>query len=189
MAKKILNKTTPSAHRPDDVNENTESDAEHSEVDAGGTQPTARVYKGTQVVDHDLFKLLPALMKKDVSFNPEKPIYEYFEHAHIFHTVDSNGKALDKCNDVGGHFHTVEVVNGKNGVPTLKVSVAMKVVRLKKGGPRVAVEVRDDNHTHAVKYLGSEKIELRKTNVDAAQYMSEIRSRVEPKPVPGVSSL
>lgn len=140
-----------------------------------------RVYKGTQEVDHDLFKLKVAVMRKNVSFT-DIPDYVPIEHCHTFHTVDSNGKKQTTSNPVGGHHHEIEVINVKDGVPTLRVSPPMKFVRERVAGRtrKIAVEVEGDSHTHEVEYLGSERIRLRATNAEFAKLDAAIRARQNP---------
>ncbi len=154
------------------------------------TQPTqtARVYKGEQVLDHDLFKLLPATMMKNVSYT-DKPDYAKIEHCHIFHTIDSSGKRQDACNAVGGHLHLVTVTHNYAGVPSLEVSGPVRYVKQKNRGvySRVAVPMEDDTHTHEVQYLGSEKIQMRKPNMEFAKLDAIMRAKQDIT-VPGVIS-
>ena len=152
----------------------------------------ARIYKGTEEVDHDLFKLQVARMKKDVSYDGQMPEFVHFEHCHIYHTVDSNGRKMDETNAVGGHFHKIEVVpaSEEGGVPTLKVSAPMKYIKQKKKGVKgkfekvaVPVEFSDgtiDNHTHEVEYLGSEKIKKRQANVEFAKLDAAMKAQQNP---------
>lgn len=142
------------------------------------TTANQRVYKSTQEVDHDLFKLRPATMQKNVSFS-EIPQYEPIEHCHIFHTVDSNGTRQETCNAVGGHFHKMEVVQNADGVPTVRCSKPMRWVQKKVNGrfQKMLEEFSDDKHTHDVQYLGSEKIKLRETNMEAAKLQAMVESR------------
>jgi hypothetical protein len=145
-----------------------------------------RFYSGEQEIDHDLFKLEIATMKKNVSFT-DVPDYEKIEHVHMFHTVDSNGKKQETCSPVGGHFHMVEVLSERDGVPALKISPPMKYVTQRKNGRkvRVAILLTDedpdgDTHTHTVRYLKSEKIVLRQANAEFATYEGRINSIQNP---------
>jgi len=165
-----------------------------SEPQSSAPVSTPRIYKGTQEVDHDLFKLEVAKMRRNVSYTDEPEIVS-IEHVHIFHTVDSNGRAQDACGPVGGHFHEIIVKRDTKGVPTLVVGQPRKYVREKKRGRlvRVAVPIpidadgeEFDTHTHTFTYLGSERIKLRVANVEAAQFESAERIRVNPPNVPGV---
>lgn len=140
-----------------------------------------RIYKNTQEIDHDLFKLLPSEMKKNVSFT-EHPRYEFFQHSHIFHTVDSNGRVQDTCNSVGGHHHAIVVTKNGDGVPVISASGPMKFVMKKdKYGRarRAAVPMLDDDHTHEVEYLGSEKIKLRQANIEFAKFDAALKAKQE----------
>lgn len=152
-------------------------DARHA---GGAVTAASRVYKNTQEIDHDLFKLSPAEMKKNVSFT-EHTRYEYFMHSHIFHTVDSNGRVQDTCNSVGGHHHAITVEKNGEGVPVIHVSPAMKYISKKINGrlKRVAVPVLDDEHTHEIEYLGSEKIKLRQANIEFAKFDAALKARQE----------
>lgn len=142
-----------------------------------------RIYKGTQVLDHDLFKLKVAKMRKDVSYDGE-PDYVQFEHCHIFHTIDSNGKKQDTCSPVGGHFHEVRVVQKPGQVPTLEVSGPMKYV-MKKFGKKFKkvpepLDPEVDSHTHEVEYLGSERITPRTPNMEFAKLDAAVRAHQSP---------
>jgi hypothetical protein len=160
---------------------------------ARDVEPISRVYRGTQTVDHDLFKLNVAVMKKNVSYT-DIPDMQNFEHCHIFHTVDSGGRKQTACNDVGGHHHDIEVVPPqKGGVPTLRISGPRKWVRDRRRG-RLSVPVDShlseedqDRHTHTFTYLGSEKIKLREPNVEYAKFEAAIRAKQEPT-IEGVES-
>ncbi len=161
--------------------------------DSGLNEPSAmvrqpRVYKSTQEIDHDLFKLEVAHMSKNVSYT-DVPFIERYEHVHVFHTVDSNGKVQTTSTPVGGHHHEVEVVAGPDGVPTLKVSqprrwVKRKVKGVMKRMPEPiwldAEHSESDEHTHEVTYLGSEKITLRTPNMEFAKFDANVRAVREP---------
>lgn len=156
---------------------------------AEGEAPVApkRIYKGTQEVDHDLFKLNAAKMAKNVSYT-DVPQIEHFEHCHIFHTVDSGGRKQETSSAVGGHHHDIEVVEDANGVPSLKVSEPRKWIKKKIRGvmQRVSVAIvldeedgTTDSHTHEVTYLGSERITMRQANVEFAKFEVALKSKRE----------
>jgi hypothetical protein len=155
-----------------------------SATSAGGggvKAPAARVYKGTQELDHDLFKLKVGTMLKDISFT-DMPDLVKIEHCHIFHTIDSNGKKQHECNAVGGHTHSVEVVE-TDGVPSLVVGPASRWTRQRvKGGRmiRVLTPIEHDDHTHDWEYLGSERIRLRENNMEFAKYQAMVKEKQEP---------
>jgi hypothetical protein len=146
-------------------------------VAAAPSTARARVFKGSIVMVHDLFKLLLSTMVKDVGFNPEKPVRQEIEHVHFFHTIDSNGRKQLYSNAVGGHFHACTVVE-TDGVPEIKIGPPLKAVRKKVRGGWVtaheAIRCGDevDNHTHAVEYIRSEEIKMRDHNTHANQFIS-----------------
>jgi hypothetical protein len=152
----------------------------------------ARSYKGSEQVDHDLFKLENALLKRDLSYGGDAPLIDHITHSHHFHTVDSNGRKLETSTSVGGHFHPVTVKMSESGVPEITVGPAMKWVTKLHGKRRtkvmlpVAFDGSDDdgnpivdNHTHKVSYLGSEKVTVRQPSLEAAKYTSALSMRRE----------
>lgn len=145
------------------------------------TQP--RVFKGAQILDHDLFKLLPAPMLKNTSYNDDAPIYERLEHCHIFHTIDSSGKVQTECAPVGGHFHEISVVQlADDAAPSIRVSGPKKWVITRKGKKKTKIIIdigEHDTHTHEVKYIRSEKIQMRKVNAELAKLDAETRAKQE----------
>lgn len=150
-------------------------------------QAQSRVYKGERELDHDLFKLLPTALTKNVGFQEDDPIWTTIEHSHIFHTIDSSGRAQDTTNAVGGHHHQVQVVKSPQGVPTLIVSGPLKWVVHRKGTRRIrtAVPMENDTHTHEVQYLGSEKIKARAINPEFAKLDAMVQAK-KPSAVEGV---
>jgi hypothetical protein len=152
----------------------------------------ARSYKGTEQVDHDLFKLENAFLKRDLSYGGDAPLIDHITHSHHFHTVDSNGKKLDTSTSVGGHFHPVNVRMSESGVPEISVGAPMKWVARMQGKRRVKVMTAVafdgldddgnpivDNHTHKVSYLGSEKVTIRQASIEAAKYTAAINMKRE----------
>lgn len=145
-----------------------------------------RFYDGKQEIDHDLFKLELAVMKKNVSYN-DLPDYEKIEHVHMFHTIDSSGKRQETSTAVGGHFHPIIVKGAEDGVPTLEVGPPHKHVIKKIRGRKVRVAIplteedpEGDTHTHTVIYLKSEKIKLRQANANFASYEAEVHAKQNP---------
>lgn len=159
-------------------------------------QTTERIYRGSQEIDHDLFKLEPARMKKNVSFTDVPNVVE-IEHCHIFHTVDSAGRPQEACNDVGGHHHDVTVIR-TGQVPNLVIGQPVRFVRQRRRGRLVRVSVPividqsddgqpiHDSHIHAVRYMGSQKIKLRSPNVEAAKFEMAENMKRNPSPIPGI---
>jgi hypothetical protein len=151
-----------------------------------------RVFKDQMTVTHDLFKLLPATMKKNVSYKKFQPELVEMEHAHIFHTVDSRGKKQTSCSAVGGHFHDVEVTVAADGSfhlicsePYHIVTKTTKTGMTKKEKVHVSFEdgnndiIIKDTHTHEFEYKGSEELFIgNRQNVIAPQ------GGFQPRPLP-----
>lgn len=137
--------------------------------------PTPRVYAHSQLIKHDLFKLLPANMIRNVSYS-DIPHYEHIEHAHWYHTVDSTGKKLENSSAVGQHFHEMKVVQNKDGIISAECGPASKfVMKTINGRPRKVVEViSHDAHTHEVEYKLSEDIPPRMPNKEWAKAQAQM---------------
>lgn len=160
-------------------------------VNAGnGHASVSRVYAGQIELDHDLFKLSVAKMYKNVSWDAD-PHWERFEHCHIFHTIDSNGKKQTTCSPVGGHFHVIETTPQAGGPPKLAVSPPMRMIRIKQGKKWVTrpepieYENPDHSHTHEVQYLRSQRIKPRALNAEFAKMDAAVRAKENPS-IPGV---
>lgn len=112
-----------------------------------------RVMKGSQKLNHDLFKLEVASMRRNVSWNKRQPIWDNVEHSHYFHTIDSNGRTMTECVAICGHKHPVTVKEVK--------------------GSLVATCGEAEGHTHKCTYLHSEEMQTRKISADAASIINE----------------
>lgn len=139
-----------------------------------------RFYATSKEVDHDLFKLSVARMLKWMGYNKgEKDPDDLIpaEHCHFFHTIDSDGRPQQFCSSIGGHFHKMEVVDDGSGVPKVKcvsgpLQFKFENYRKNRANKRrkIAVPANDfDTHTHESEYVRSEKVALRKVNVDAVE--------------------
>lgn len=122
-----------------------------------------RIMGGSRDVMVDTFKLEPAVMQKNVSWTVKETLVP-IEHCHIYHTYDSSGKKLNESNAVGGHKHQLKILveDGKFIVecsPPIQNNKSETISKV-------------DNHTHRVIYLKSEKLVMRKVNMDAAQIAS-----------------
>ena len=118
-----------------------------------------RIYKGEIDVDHDLFKLEVASMKKNVSIDTNSPLYIGVEHCHFFHSFDSSGKKQATSSPIAGHSHKVTTkVDEKGNL----VAVCGPAIR-KAGSSETVV----DDHWHEVTYLRSERLTVRKVNAEA----------------------
>lgn len=122
-----------------------------------------RVYKDQMEFNSDVFKLEEAKMIKNASWDDKNPIPIGVGHCHIFRTMDSAGKKLDKAHSVAGHTHEIKVnVDSKgNFVAECSPPISNKPMLM------------GDNHTHEVTYIGSNRIELRKFNKDAQQFIQK----------------
>lgn len=132
-----------------------------------------RVYKGEAEVDHDLFKLEVANLKKNISIDDEKPLYVGVEHCHFFHSYDSSGKKQETCNPIAGHSHKVDFEVDENG--ELNITCGPPIV--KSGGKYLPL--KNDTHTHDIRYLRSEKIKVRKINETANMYIDNMTSSLQ----------
>jgi len=155
-----------------------------------------RVFKGTQEIHHDLFKLKVATMlkRKPESWGLgtdelDKQDMLDVEHVHFFHSVDSDGKVQTNCSTIGGHFHIMEVAQGADGVPVVKCgSGPMHFARKKVRGKmkRVMIPVNEvDDHTHDVQYIESMTVKRRKLSAEAANVVAHDAQKTAP--IPGVA--
>jgi len=133
---------------------------------------TERVYKGTQEIDHDLFKLNVAKMQRNASYTDD-PIYIAQDHSHIYHTVDSSGTPQENSAEVGGHYHKV-TAEFRDGKFYTACSPPLKSVVSKRNGAasRRSIAVTGDDHTHVVEYKGSQKIRPRALNTEYVKFQS-----------------
>lgn len=126
-----------------------------------------RVYKGSIEVDHDLFKLEVATMKKNISIDDDRPIYTGVEHCHFYHSYDSSGKKQYYSNPIAGHCHKVTVQTDKDGNLVAVCGPAIKRV----GNKEIALK---DDHNHDMTYLRSERVLVREVNAEAQRVASEM---------------
>lgn len=147
------------------------------------------VYKGTQEVNHHLYRLTLSHFERNISYSKQRPIFEKIPHTHVFHSVDSNGKKQDRSHKVGGHFHIVETIPSENGEwPLIKVSKAMHLVRERDqygNETIIAQEIPHDQHTHDWEYITTERFKVRKANLEAVKVQAAIQARV-PMSVDGI---
>ena len=135
-----------------------------------------RVYKGEIEVDSDVFKLEVANVQINKGLS-NKPRWVPTEHAHFFHSYDSNGKKMMKCNSVAGHTHLIEVIYQDDGTITAKCGPAVKEVKKGEFQEIVLQTSRNgsnqlDDHVHDVTYLFSERIMSRKMNIQAKNFIA-----------------
>lgn len=133
-----------------------------------------RVYKGEQEVDHDLYKLEVAQTRKNVSYIQNQPIWEPVDHCHFFHSYDSFGKKQWHASPISGHTHEVIERIDENGNLVAECGPAIRVVNGKK------LTYENDQHTHEVNYLRSEKIKVRKVNAEHVKFLSAKEQMLKP---------
>lgn len=157
--------------------------------------PAQRLYADEVVIDHDLYKLKVASMKKNVAYLPNTYDVQNVLHEHFFHTVDSSGTKQKNSNLVGSHFHQMTVVHQPNGAPPIvKCGPAVKEVKKIINGRAVKViepclrypdergNLLTDDHTHEVEYVRSNKIPIRKVNAEAVKVISADSAKAQPLP-------
>lgn len=148
---------------------------------------------------HHAFKLKCEKMTKNTSYKKYSPILEQFEHSHIFHTVDSQGRTQTKSQPVGGHYHYIEFAENADGTVTAKCGPAKHIVdhKLRSGGFRKkedditfydekADRTITDNHTHDLEHLYSSELQV---DASRAQATAAITQSLEPKKVEGFKEL
>jgi Lon protease-like protein len=148
---------------------------------------------------HHAFKLDTEVMLKNTNFKKFSPTLEKFEHTHIFHTIDSQGRRQTKCSPVGGHYHYVDFKENPDGSVTVSCGPAKQIVekRLKSGGFRrteAEISFYDertdgntvDSHKHEVMHLYSEEIQIDPSRQNAA---AAIKATLEPKSHPDIKDM
>lgn len=171
-----------------------------------------RIIDGTQTFWHDRFKsdtkkLIKCIFDRDVKATggqvPED--IKEFDHQHMFHSHDSNGRPQTTCVAVGGHYHHIQTHDDqgnqlvdKDGRPRVICGPAMQKVKIKQGKRMVSVEreikyqmqngeLIKDNHKHEFKYdrsqeLSPDKIQqLKKQNGQAMRAAFEGQPQIEDK--------
>lgn len=132
-----------------------------------------RIYKGEAEIDHDLFKLEVANLKKNISIDDERPIYVGVEHCHFYHTYDSNGKIQETCNPIAGHSHKITMKENADG--ELEITCGPPIV--KSGGKYQ--QMKNDNHTHDIRYLRSERMKVRRINEQATMFIDNFNTSLQ----------
>ena len=133
-------------------------------------QEVKRSFRHDTTVHHDLFRLELAQTKKNISYKEDSPLWEAVEHKHFFHSVDSDGKAQNKCVPSAGHYHYVNIKE-IDGELIAEVSKPY-TMRIKKG-KKIEVEYSNDKHTHDATYLLSEEVKRRIYTEDAMRVISQ----------------
>jgi hypothetical protein len=125
------------------------------------TQEIKRTYSDNRVIESDTFKLEVANCMKNLSYDDNQPLWVGVEHCHWFHTFDSNGRKMDKCNSVSGHHHDIKYGVDAKGNLTAKCS------------PCVSRNPKDV-HAHDITYIKSDKFKVRTLDPRAVEAMSKM---------------
>lgn len=117
-----------------------------------------RTFTGKTEIASDTFKLNVSSFKKDVFIGGVDRVQADVEHCHFYHTFDSDGKHMTKCNAVGGHSHIVKVNFDENG-------------------EMINAECMPElNHTHTLTYLKSDKVQIRTKNAEYAKIVAGFKN-------------
>lgn len=141
---------------------------------SAGSVNQERLYNAQVEIDHDLFKLEVGLLKRDVGYNPDSPIWEMIEHCHFFHSVDSRGAPQSRSTMVGGHYHEIYVDASGN----TQCSPPMAEIKFRKNG-RTQTQTRPlphDSHTHVVSYRHSLKFKPQSLHPEFVKMQSKLIS-------------
>lgn len=122
---------------------------------------TKRIYSNDGQIDSDTFKLEVANFMKNLSFDAKNPIWQGVEHCHFFHTFDSAGRVMTTSSKVGGHHHTIEISENDKGELTGKCSPA--------------IGNGEDEHTHIVRYVKSDRVQIRTISKEFSKHMANIK--------------
>ena len=132
---------------------------------AESTKPN-RVFGINQEIDTDTYKLEVSAYKRNLSWEKkQKPSLIDVEHCHFYHSFDSSGKKMDKCNHVGGHAHHVVTEVDEKGDLIGTCGPAI-------GGFPGGKGVPADKHIHKVRYIKSDKTQRRRYNEEAQKHIS-----------------
>jgi hypothetical protein len=132
---------------------------------------------------HSLYKLLPAMLKKNTSFT-NVPNWEDAEHVHFFHSISSSGEPQHQCVPIGGHFHEMIMVKPPTETEpaVYECSPPLKRVRQKNSAGHweiVSVPANGvDHHTHAVEYKHSEIWSPTPINPEFIKFQQQMASKI-----------
>lgn len=135
-----------------------------------------RVYAKKEEVDHDLYKLNAAALKRDIGYNNQHPILESVEHVHFYHSIDSRGNPQEFSTKIAGHFHRITIMDDGTAI----CSEPLMEVISRRGGrqQKSYVKVPHDNHTHEVVYRCSEKIKPVVINPEFVKLQSRVEAPI-----------
>lgn len=144
-------------------------------------QAPQRRFKDKKLENSDVFKLKVAAAKKVIYNNNEGSIREQYidiEHVHLWHTVDSRGKEVDRCHSVFGHTHEMKLdIDQQTGEVRAICGPAIytlpEITLHKKNDKQRVVECLD-KHVHEVEYIRTDKVTIRVTNPEAAMVFDHL---------------
>ena len=134
------------------------------------TKPFQRFQRGTEEIDHHLFKLKVANMRRNVSYRFRDPQIAEVEHVHFFHSINDTTMQPNKYSGaVGGHFHEVklEIDPTTGDILSAKCGPAVTFVNRKVAGGRSVRRV--------------ERVKWEKYNEGPAPEMNEDGEVLEPE--------
>ncbi len=148
------------------------------------SQSTVRL-KSQMTFRHDLFCLETSEMKRNMAWSKKmKAIIEVFDHKHMFHTFDSDGRRQANCTPALGHFHQMNIVKrGANGdVDSYEAGPAVRYVLERDEDTNEYKKVirpvdKVEAHTHEVEYRVSEEMQTRKYNETALLAQSQFLAK------------
>lgn len=153
--------------------------------------------RGSETKRHRLFKLLPSVLKRNISYKYRKPDLVNVEHVHFFHTInDTTLQDNIKSSPMGGHFHECHVeYNNEGEVTGVKVGKPMrKFHRVLPNGEYVEgveqvsfeeydmegnITKRQDEHSHEIEYHGFEDFNRESRNAFRAQNRRDVAGNVD----------
>jgi hypothetical protein len=121
------------------------------------------------VFQHHLFKSDIQDCLKNVSYKKFEPDLRKIPHKHFYHSVNPQGKALDRCSNACGHWHRVTWQMDKAtgnliaiSGPAMRDATRQLKNGLKKSAPEectwsdVEGRITKDDHTHEWTYEGTD---------------------------------
>lgn len=149
-----------------------------------------RIFKGDQKIVHDLYRLENENVVNNESpyRNDGEEMLVYKPHSHFYHTYDSSGRALTNSSPTGSHFHAMTITPQPDGLPPIvECGPAVEWKRVQQGRrwvnklvPYQPSKGLVDDHTHEVRYMGSDDILKRTISGDAAAVHAMEEKKVTP---------
>jgi len=153
------------------------------------------VMRGTSKFWAHHFKASLSNMLKNRSYQYGVLKIEKLEHVHMFHSKNSQGKAMPYTAPVGGHFHEVTISKDDEGNIIAECGPALQYVHKKLPNGRMKKSIQKlawydaekdekvyDDHKHEMEYLDSEHLSPAKIKADReanAKHMKEFMGNQE----------